>query len=384
MQQERDTDRLARYIIRLGALAIAAFLCWYFRSVLVYIIAAFVVSLIGHPLIGILRKIRIKGRAAPDWLLSAVTIIIIIGLLLLVITQVIPIVTGIVRDATLHDWHTAKGTNPLIEINTWLVETFPSLGSDFDIFTLLTDKMKELTSFENVTGLIGSVTSIVSSTVVALFSVIFISFFFIKDRELFTNIVTSLVSDRIEESVGRTINEIEQLLSRYFVGLIVEMCGVAIIDLIGLWLIARLGFSYSLGIAVIAGLLNIIPYVGPLVGELIGAVLAIIIKLGTGSGLDVNIWAFAGIVILIMLAAQLVDNFIYQPVIYSTSIKASPLEIFLVLLMAGRIGGVTGMFVAIPAYTVVRVIASRFFYRYKPIKRLIPDLKKEDELLNTP
>jgi len=382
MENERDTDRLARYIIRLGALAIVAFLCWYFRSVLVYIIAAFVVSLIGHPLIGLLRKVTIKGKAAPDWLLSAVTIVIIIGAFILVVTQVVPIVTGIVSDATLLDWHSVSVKNPLTAINGWLIERFPSLGSDFDIFVILTDKLKDITSFDNVTGLIGSVTSMVSGTVVALFSVIFISFFFIKDRSLFSRIVCALVSDRIEESVGRTINEIEQLLSRYFVGLLVEMLGVALIDLIGLWLIARLGFSYALGIAVIAGLLNIIPYVGPLVGELVGAVLAVIIKMGTGAGLDVNLWAFAGIVLLIMLTAQLIDNFIYQPVIYSTSIKASPLEIFVVLLVAGRIGGIAGMFLAIPAYTVLRVIASRFFYRYKPIKRLIPDLQKEDSILN--
>jgi len=382
MENERDTDRLARYIIRLGALAIVAFLCWYFRSVLVYIIAAFVVSLIGHPLIGLLRKVTVKGKTAPDWLLSAVTIVIIIGAFILVVTQVVPIVTGIVSDATLLDWHSVSVKNPLTAINGWLIERFPSLGSDFDIFVILTDKLKDITSFDNVTGLIGSVTSMVSGTVVALFSVIFISFFFIKDRSLFSRIVCALVSDRIEESVGRTINEIEQLLSRYFVGLLVEMLGVALIDLIGLWLIARLGFSYALGIAVIAGLLNIIPYVGPLVGELVGAVLAVIIKMGTGAGLDVNLWAFAGIVLLIMLTAQLIDNFIYQPVIYSTSIKASPLEIFVVLLVAGRIGGIAGMFLAIPAYTVLRVIASRFFYRYKPIKRLIPDLQKEDSILN--
>jgi predicted PurR-regulated permease PerM len=382
MENERDTDRLARYIIRLGALAIVAFLCWYFRSVLVYIIAAFVVSLIGHPLIGLLRKVTVKGKTAPDWLLSAVTIVIIIGAFILVVTQVVPIVTGIVSDATLLDWHSVSVKNPLTAINGWLIERFPSLGSDFDIFVILTDKLKDITSFDNVTGLIGSVTSMVSGIVVALFSVIFISFFFIKDRSLFSRIVCALVSDRIEESVGRTINEIEQLLSRYFVGLLVEMLGVALIDLIGLWLIARLGFSYALGIAVIAGLLNIIPYVGPLVGELVGAVLAVIIKMGTGAGLDVNLWAFAGIVLLIMLTAQLIDNFIYQPVIYSTSIKASPLEIFVVLLVAGRIGGIAGMFLAIPAYTVLRVIASRFFYRYKPIKRLIPDLQKEDSILN--
>ena len=117
-------------------------------------------------------------------------------------------------------------------------------------------------------------------------------------------------------------------------------------------------------------------------GDIIGIVFGIILKLGTGAGLDVNIWVFALIILAIMLAAQLIDNFIYQPLIYSTSIKAHPLEIFIVLLMAGHIGGIVGMLVAIPAYTVVRVIAIRFFYRFKPIQRLVPDLAEEDKIID--
>ena len=109
----------------------------------------------------------------------------------------------------------------------------------------------------------------------------------------------------------------------------------------------------------------------PLIGEVLGVVLCVILKLGTGAGLDVNIWIFALVVLGVMLAAQLVDNFVYQPVIYSKSIQSTPLEIFIVLLLAGTVGGVFGIFVAIPAYTVVRVIAARFFSDRKAVKRLI-------------
>ena len=156
-----------------------------------------------------------------------------------------------------------------------------------------------------------------------------------------------------------------------------EIFGVVLLDCLGLWLIARIGFNYALGIAFIAGLLNIIPYVGPLIGEAIGVVLCLILKYGAGVGLNVNIWIFALIVLAIMLSVQLIDNFIYQPLIYSTSIKAHPLEIFIVLLIAGHIGGIVGMLIAIPAYTVIRVIASRFFYDFKIVRRLIPDVENE-------
>ncbi|MBR1794427.1 MAG: AI-2E family transporter [Bacteroidales bacterium] len=376
MEQERSIDRLARYIIIAAVIAIVAWLCHTFSNVLIYIIAAFVVSLIGRPFMQLLRKIRFKGKSAPDWLLSVVTIVVILGILLFVVTQVIPVVARIVRDASVLNSSSLEG-NPLDRVNDWIVSLFPGLGPDFDVIGLLVGKLKEVTNLANVKTVISSVTSIVSGIAVGLFSIVFIAFFFIRDEKLFRKIVVSLVPDRLEESVGKAIADIERLLSRYFVGLLIEMFGVALIDFLGLWLVARLGVNYAAGIAFIAGILNIIPYVGPLLGEILGVVLAVILKYGTGIGLDVNIWIFALIVLAIMLAAQLVDNFIYQPVIYSTSIKASPLEIFIVILLVGHIGGVLGMLVAIPGYTVVRVIASRFFYHLKPVKKLIPDLDEE-------
>ena len=372
MEQERSIDRLARYLIVAATLAILASLCWYFKSVLVYVIVAFVVSLIGQPVMRLLRKIRIGGKSAPNGLLAIVTILFILGTLILVVTQVIPVVTGIVRDAAVLNSVTADG-NPLDRVNDWIVGLFPGLGPDFNIITILMDKLREVTNVSNVTSVISSVTSFVTSLVVGLFSVVFISFFFVRDETLFRKIVSALVPDRMEGKVAKALGDIEGLLSRYFVGLLIEMTGVALLDFLGLWLIARLGFSNALGIAFIAGILNIIPYVGPLVGEVVGVVLAVILKYGTGVGLGVNIWVFALIVLAIMLTTQLVDNFVYQPLIYSTSIKASPLEIFIVILLAGHIGGVVGMLVAIPAYTVVRVIASRFFPDLKLVKRLIPD-----------
>jgi predicted PurR-regulated permease PerM len=381
MEEERNVDKLAGYLIKLGGLAIIAALCWYFRTVLVYILVAFVVSLIGRPIMKLLRKITIKKKHAPDWLLAILTLLLIIGFLVLVITQMVPLVSNIVRDASALSTGSYFGSNPVDSINNWLIGLFPDLGKDFDVVTLIMDRLKEVVNLSNVSGFVGSVASVVSSAFVGLFSVMFISFFFIKETGLFEKIICALVPDKVEKTMSKTLNDITQLLSRYFVGLLVEMLGVALIDFLGLWIIARLDFSYAIGIAFIAGILNVIPYVGPLIGEAIGVIIGVVLKLGVGAGLDVNIWVFALIILAIMLTAQLIDNFIYQPLIYSTSIKAHPLEIFIVFLMAGHLGGTVGMLVAIPAYTVVRVMAFRFFYRFKPIQRLNPDLSEEDKII---
>lgn len=378
MEEERNVDRLASWLLRLGAFAAVAWLCWYFRSVLVYIIIAFVVSLIGQPLMRLLRRIRIRGKSAPDGLLAVISILLILAGFALFITQLVPIVSGIIRDASAVNASEMPYNNLIDQCNDWLVGLFPSLGTDFDVLTVLLEKLKELVNFSNVSSVIGSVASVVASIAVGLFSVVFISFFFIKDEQLFGKIICALVPDKIEGSVNSTISDITHLLSRYFSGLIIEVLGVILVDFLGLWLIARIGADYAIGIAFIAGILNVIPYVGPLLGEAIGVVLCVVLKYGVGVGLAVPIWAFALIVLAIMLAAQLIDNFIYQPVIYSTSIKATPLEIFIVLLIAGRIGGTVGLLVGIPAYTVIRVIAIRFFSNRKTVRRLIPDIDKEN------
>lgn len=378
--EERKVDKLAGYLIWLGVLVIVAWFCWYFRSVLIYVVLAFIVSLIGLPLVRLMRKVKIKGKSAPDWLLAIVAILVVLGGLILVVTQIIPVVVSIIREASIFSNMRLPKGNMVESINKWIAGIIPGLNPDYDSVGKVMDYLKGVSSSLPITGIIGSVAGLVADVAVGLFSVSFISFFFVKDEKLFGNIVAALTPDRLESSVRVAIKDIEHLLSRYFVGLILEMAGVALIDFLGLWAIARIGFGYALGIGFIAGILNIIPYVGPLIGEALGVLLCVVLKYGAGVGLDVNIWVFAIIVLAIMLTAQLVDNFVLQPLIYSTSIQATPLEIFIVMLIAGHMGGAIGMLAAIPTYTVVRVIAGRFFYDKKVVKRLMPDLEKEVQL----
>ena len=377
MENQSKLEKLAGYLIFLGVLAIIVVLCWYFSNVLIYIILAFLVSLLSQPLMRLFRKIRIKKKIAPNGLLAILSIIIVIAVLFLVVILVIPVIVSIINDASLFSDISSADGSIVDTINGWIVSLFPSLGEDYDAVGVLLDYLKESLSDFSVGGLLGSVGSILIDLIVGLFAVVFISFFFVKDEKLFSKIVAALVPDRIEVSVTDAIRDIEHLLSRYFIGLVLEMLGVALFNFLGLWLIARVGVSYALGIAFIAGILNIIPYVGPIIGEVLGALLCMILKYGAGIGLGVNVWIFGLIVLAIMLTVQLIDNFVLQPIIYSTSIQATPLEIFIVMLIAGHIGGILGMLAAIPAYTVVRVVAGRFFYDKKVVRRLMPDLEKE-------
>ena len=374
--EERYIDKLAKYILIAAGLAIAGTICWYFRNVIIYMLIAVVVSLISKPIMKLLQKITVKGRRLPDWILAAFTLLTVLVLLMTMVSMIIPIVSGILKGISISSIESAAAqiSAPLSNFNEFLRNTFPSLGYNFKIETALMAELQKLLDVSKVSSLIGTATSFISSFGVGLFSVAFIGFFFIKDDDLFTNIVTAMVPDKHEKNAAEAISDIGHLLSRYFIGVLIEVTGVALINFLGLWLIARLGVNAALGIAFMTGILNIIPYVGPLMGGAIGTILGLTLKYSSAVpiGLDVNFWVFTVLLIAIFCFTQLIDNILYQPLIYSTSIKATPLEIFIVLLIVGHIGGPMAMIVAIPCYTVVRVIAFRFFRHIKAIRRLIP------------
>ena len=336
MEKERSIDKLARYIMYTAVAAVILAICWFFRDVIVYMLAAGIVALIGRPVMNFFNRLKIKGHGLPPWIYAIFTIIIIIGIFLALVATIIPIIAGIVKDISMVNVESAAQSIslPLKEINDFLISTFPSLGSDFKIEEVILGEVKKLNivNASLFSSVINSIASFVAAFGVGIFSVMFIAFFFLKDEHLFSNIIAALVPDRHEKNAREAYKDIEHLLSRYFIGLIVEIFGVALIE----------------------------------------SVLAITMKYccALPVGLDVSFWVFIIILVAIFWFAQIIDGLIYQPVIYSNSIKASALEIFIVLLMAGYIGGILGMLVAIPCYTVLRVIAARFFQNVKFIREL--------------
>ena len=370
--EERSTDKLARYILLASGAAITAALCWYFRNVLIYILIAVVMSLIAKPIKKGLRAISIKGKRMPEWLMAILSMVIIIGVFFSVITLIIPVVSSIIKGISLENIENAARyiAVPLSDLNQFLRDTFPQLGKSFRVELAMAQELQKMLDVSIFSSMIAN---FVSSFGVGLFSVVFIGFFFIRDEHLFGRMISALVPDKHEDDVFKALSDIGHLLSRYFSGLVIEMAGVGLLNFLGLFLVARLGFNSALGIAFLTGILNIIPYVGPLAGGVIGTVLALVLKYSSvvPVGLNVSFGFFCIILIAIFCVTQLVDNFLFQPIIYSNSIKASPLEIFIVLLMAGHIGGPLGMIIAIPSYTVIRVIAFRFFSNVKVIRRLM-------------
>ena len=368
------SERLAAYVTTLITIAIVATVCWFIRDVLAFVILAALVALLASPLSRMFGKISVKGHHMPSWLSAVLSLISVFGVVLALFFGIFPLIRDISSDisvANVNDMALAVRA-PLNDFNAWVISTFPKVGPDFKIESVALEQLQNIFDVSTFSAVVGSVTSFVVKLGIGLFSVIFISFFFIKDPGMASNIVVAFVPDEYEEKVRESLGKIGNLVSRYFVGLSIEVLGVALVSFLGLLLVARMGLRYSLGIAFMTALLNIIPYIGPLFGGIIGVSLSLIIKYVCASpfGLSIGLLPFMLVLIGIFVVTQWIDNYLFQPLIYSNSVNVHPLEIFIVFLIAGKIGGMTGMLVAIPAYTVIREVAGQFMGDIKAIKQL--------------
>jgi len=155
------------------------------------------------------------------------------------------------------------------------------------------------------------------------------------------------------------------LLSRYFIGLLIQVTLVILLEFLGLIIF---DIPNALLIAFIGGLLNVIPYIGPIIGTALGVILAVISTLATGVYIGIE-WIILE-VIAVFLAVNIIDNLINQPLIFSRSVNAHPVEIFVVTLIGGYLGGIGGMIIAIPTYTVIRIILKEYLSEFAFINNL--------------
>jgi len=372
--ETKYTEKLSRLLFIAACFAVAIFALKYFGTVIGYILLGFVIALISKPLTRLLRKIKIKGKSAPDALLAFVSIFVIISVLCGIITILIPVMKNVALDISMIAAGTEIDSLSVFfnDFNQFLIQTF-DLEDDFRLEVMLMNELSTLLNPSFFSNVIGTVASTFVSIFIGLFAVTFIAFFLIKDETMFTKIVSSFTPGSHSDHIVQTINGVEQLLSRYFVGLISDMSCVGLMNFLGLWAIARLDFESALGIGFLAGILNIIPYIGPISGCVLGTLMGTAIKFCSEGVMTMNMEFGISVLILasIFIVTQILDMFLLQPLIYSTSIKAYPLEIFLVILISGSIAGPLGMIVAIPSYTVFRVIAINFFPDSNYVKNFI-------------
>lgn len=364
-------DKLARYIIITAAIGIIAFITWYFSEVIVYILVAAVLSLVGKPFVDWICHFQIKNHHLPRGVAAIFMVFLMIVVILGLLMFLIPIITDVAAVVSKIDINQVSGflEGPLEKANEWMHTTFPDMSPSETLEGHIWKYCVGLVNPAALSTIFGSVASFVANAGVAVFSIVFITFYFLKEPKLFWNIVSALVPDRHEGSLGIAADKTKKLLQRYFVGILAETIVMTILITAGLCIFARFNFALAVVLGLIFGILNIIPYVGPLIGGGIGVIMGVVTHYAN-SGYS-SIFIFILVIIAVYVGSNMLDTYFLQPYIYSSSVKAHPLEIFIVILIAGFIGGALGMLIAIPAYTVMRVFAGQFLSKYKIVQRLV-------------
>ena len=343
-------------------LGIACFLFFLYKiqSVIIYVIIAGILSLITRPITLFLRR-RLKF---PNTLSVISTMLFMLTLVSGLIGMFIPLITEQGESLSLLqiDGLQQNIQSVFNQINAYFSAKGIDLLSELKNIDLIS-QFKEIPNFLNaIVGTVGSFS-------VGLFSVLFISFFLMKDRKILKNGILLLVPNKTKGRFTDSLEKINNLLSRYFIGLIFQ---ISILFILYTIILLIFDINNAVVIAFLCALLNLIPYVGPL----IGAVIMFILSMTSNIGQDFQtvILPTTSYVMIGYLIAQLVDNFASQPIIFSKTTKSHPLEIFLIIIIGGLLFGITGMITAVPLYTALKVILKEFLSENKIVKTLTKDL----------
>ncbi len=362
-------NKTTRYIIVAFTLILAGLVIWRFSSIFVYIIVAFVISMIGTPLVNLLEKIHIRKYRLPRWLSSLFTLFFLWMLMFVFFRIFAPLLANELQYFSNVDVQTVMSSldEPFSQLEEF-VARYNLLGEETQtIEGWATETFTSVISVEKVTDLFSNLVGTVGNIFIAFMAISFISFFFMKEAQLFENAVVAFFPEDKETNVGNAISTISRLLKRYFIGIFLQITGIILLNTAGLSIVG-LEFNHAVTIALFSGIFNVVPYVGPLIGLFLGLIIGTAVSIP----MDFNT-QLVPLLIYITIAmefTQVIDNVVFQPLIFSKSVRAHPLEIFIVILMAATIGGVVGMIVAIPSYTVLRVIGKEFFGQIKFVRKL--------------
>ena len=353
---------LFKSIFYLISILIIGYMLMKIKIIIGYLVIASIITLISRPIVKFLcEKLKFKITVA-----SVVAILLLIIIITGIISLLIPLVLEQGKNLSLLNVNAFQN-----KINTLYSEFSTYLQSYNIVISESTFDIKGLTknTVEAIPALLNSIGSILGSITIGILSVLFITFFLLKDGEYFEKIFILLFPSRLKKRIEKSLIDVKSLLSRYFLGLLLQ---ISILFTLYTSILLIFGVKDAVVIAFLCAILNLIPYIGPLIGIVLMSFLTMTSYLGEDFSSIVipkTIYVIIGYII-----AQLVDNFISQPYIFSNSVKSHPLEIFLVILTGGILFGITGLILAIPLYTVIKVFLKVFFSDNKLIKKLTKNL----------
>jgi predicted PurR-regulated permease PerM len=346
MQESRPVNRLDyiyKILVVLGILTAAAVLA---REIVIPIAFAIFLSIVLLPLVTWLEKKGITSTLSISLVLFAT--IIIIGLLLwLLIKQIIALANDLPNLQSQFE-------NYVSQASVMLEDQFGVNASDQK--TMLADLMRYFSS------LVGDLVLSTTNTISTLVQIPIYIFLFLIYRGKFREFLLNLIPEN-EDSQWR--GDMKRVIHGYIYGLTLVTIIVATLNTIGL---LALGINHAIFFGVLSGILTIIPYVGIFIGAAFPIIMALITK-------D-SIWYAAGVVILFSVVQFLEGNFI-TPRITGSKVSINALAAIIALLIGGKILGIAGMILAVPAIGTLKILLAHSAH-LKPFVLLLEDTNEKE------
>jgi predicted PurR-regulated permease PerM len=345
---------------------VLGFLVWYFSDIVIFIIVASVISIIGAPLVERFDRIKVGRYAFPHVLSVVLTLLLILLLFFGLFSLFIPLV---VNEATLI--RNIDGTklmafyqSEITNLQLTLIK-YGVMPRGVTIETAAKQAVLKIIDFGMFSNILSSVISFTGTFFFNLFSIVFLSFFFLQDHKMMPRFILLVTPVKYEEQIKNVMFKSKDLLSRYFIGLIVQIIANIITYSAALYIV---GVPSPMVIGFFTGIIIIVPYLGGIISMIMGVILGITGVISTGD--YAMIMPMTLRILAAMFVVQTIDNNVFAPLIQGKSVKAHPVEIFLVVIAAASIGGIAGMIVAVPAYGFVKIIAHEFLSNFRIVRQM--------------
>ncbi|PES96645.1 AI-2E family transporter [Bacillus cereus] len=316
----------------------------FLKTIFFPVLLAGVLFYILHPFVSLLEK---KGVSR---IVSIASIyIIVLGLFVFLVVTVIPIIKdqidALIRNLPYFGHEIERAARRFGESNV-LGKIQENLN--IDVANMVKDYTVDFTkSISSVTGNVTGFLSTVTEVVLTFVMVPFILFYLLKDGEQLPNHFLKFISEQRRPAAKNILDDMHYAISSYIRGQIIVSLFIGIMLLIGYLII---GIKYAVLLAILAMIVNIVPYVGPVIAITPALIIAFI-----------DSPAMVLKVIIVMMVVQLAEGKFISPQVMGKKLDIHPITIIFIILTAGNLFGIMGIILAIPGYAILKVLVTHSY-----------------------
>lgn len=326
---------------------------WLFSNIVIYILVSLVLTTILRPVTDYLDNIEVFGVGIPRILAVLMSFAILVAVFVLLILLFQPLVAAqveVIRHLNYLEM-TENIKAPLLFVEKNILQGLFTGQKEGYLFEQLQQTVNEFIGNIDLGKVLNYAVLFTGRIFVYMIAISFMTFFFLYEKGLIRKRLLSFLPNSYFEVVITSVYKIELLLSSYLLGLLIQVSIFFILISLGLTIF---GIKYALTIAVFAATINLIPYLGPAIGFLFTLFVVFSTQQLEQEGAS---FVYAMLKVIPVFAITIFfDNLFVQPYIFSKSVKAHPLEIFIAIFAGATLAGPPGMIAAIPVYTTFRVL----------------------------